>query len=130
LGLNELAEEKPLSPLRILLSQFLNFLVILLLVAAFISFYLGETIEAIAIIFIVIFAGLLGFLQEYQAERSLRALKKLITPTTRVLREGKEKEIPVREVVPGDIVLLESGPLFLQMERSLRPLISMWMKPF
>lgn len=110
-GPNELVEEKPPSPLSILLSQFLNFLVILLLIAAFISFYLGETIEAIAIILIVIFAGLLGFLQEYQAERSLRALKKLITPTTKVLREGKEKEIPVREVVPGDIVLLESGAI-------------------
>lgn len=62
-----------------------------------------------AIFAIVIAAGLLGFFQEYQAEKSLQALKKLITPTAKVIREGRLMEIPVREIVPGDIVFVEAG---------------------
>lgn len=108
-GYNEIEEEKKIPLFKLLLSQFLNLLVIILLIAAGISLYLGETIEALAIFAIVLLAGLLGFVQEYQAEKSLRALKKLILPYTKVLRNGVIEEIPVREVVPGDIVILEAG---------------------
>ncbi len=108
-GPNEIEEAKKISPLKILLSQFLNFLVIILILAGIISFFLGEKVEALAIFAIVIAAGLLGFFQEYQAEKSLQALKKLITPTAKVIREGRLMEIPVREIVPGDIVFVEAG---------------------
>ncbi|MCS7149298.1 MAG: cation-translocating P-type ATPase [Caldimicrobium sp.] len=108
-GYNEIEEERRIPVLKLLLSQFLNILVLILLLASLISLYLGEKIEALAIISIILIAGLLGFLQEYQAERSLKALKKLILPFTRVIRNGKTVEIPVREVVPGDIVILEAG---------------------
>lgn len=108
-GPNELEEEKKISPLKILISQFLNFLVLILIVAGIVSYFLGEKIEAIAILAIVLAAGLLGFFQEYQAERSLKALKKLITPTAKVIREGRLMEVPVSEIVPGDIVFVEAG---------------------
>jgi Ca2+-transporting ATPase len=110
-GPNELEEGKRLSPLRIFLSQFLNFLVLILIAAGLISYFLGDKIEALAIFAIVLAAGLLGFFQEYQAEKSLQALKKLITPTAKVIREGRVVEIPVREIVPGDIVFVEAGDI-------------------
>lgn len=108
-GFNEIEEEKKIPYFKMLVSQFTNLLVVILIVSALISLYLGETIEAIAIIAIVLLAGILGFLQEYQAEKSLIALKKLIVPYTKVIRDGKVREIPVRELVPGDIVQLEAG---------------------
>lgn len=108
-GLNQIEEEKKVSPFKILISQFFNFLVLILIVAGIVSYFLGEKIEAIAILTIVFAAGLLGFFQEYQAERSLQALKKLITPRAKVVREGKLMEIPVFEIVPGDIVYMEAG---------------------
>ena len=108
-GPNELEEEKKISPLKILISQFLNFLVLILIIAGIVSYFMGEIAEAIAILAIVLAAGLLGFFQEYQAEKSLQALKKLIMPTAKVVREGKLMEIPVSEIVPGDIVFVEAG---------------------
>lgn len=108
-GHNEIEEEIKISPLKILLSQFLDFLVVLLIIASIISFSLGETLEALAIILIVIMAGLLGFVQEYQAEKSLKALKKLVTRTAKVIRGGEIKEVPVERLVPGDIILVEPG---------------------
>lgn len=108
-GYNEIEEEKKIPYLKLFISQFLNILVLILIGSALISFYLGETIEAVAILAIVLLAGILGFIQEFQAEKSLRALKKLIIPYTKVIREGKIIEVPVRELVPGDIVVLEAG---------------------
>jgi Ca2+-transporting ATPase len=108
-GPNELIKKKRESPLLLLLSQFTNFLVVILLIAAGISAFLGDVVEFITIMAIVIMAGVLGFIQEYKAEKALEALKRLAAPTARVLREGKEEEIPAREIVPGDIVLLRTG---------------------
>lgn len=108
-GYNELIEKKKESPLLLLLSQFTNFLVVILLIAAGISAVMGDVVEFIAIMTIVLMAGVLGFVQEYKAEKSLEALKQMAAPTTSVIREGKEEEIPAKELVPGDIVLIRAG---------------------
>ena len=84
-------------------------MILVLLGAAVISAYLGEVADAIAISAIVILNGALGFIQEYRTERSLQALHRLAAPTAKVLRDGKVLTIPARDIVPGDIALLESG---------------------
>jgi len=109
-GLNELGEKEKVSPLRLLLSQFNDFMIWVLIVAAFIAgFFLKETIDAAAIFVILILNATLGFVQEYRAEKALEALKRLTAPSARVLRDGKEKVVPTKEIVPGDIVLLYAG---------------------
>lgn len=110
-GVNELEEAKRISPLQIFLSQFKNVLILILLVAVIISACIGDKIEALVIFAIVIFAVFLGFIQEYRAEKTMAALKRMAAPVARVLRGGEEREIPARELVPGDIVLLETGSL-------------------
>jgi len=110
-GLNELAESGLRSPWRILWEQFSAVLVLILLGAAVLSLLLGEMKDAIAIGAIVILFALLGFVQEYRAEQAMAALRKLATPLVRVQRDGRLVEIPAREVVPGDIILLEAGNL-------------------
>ncbi|MFH1032354.1 MAG: calcium-translocating P-type ATPase, SERCA-type [Chloroflexota bacterium] len=108
-GPNELVEKKKISPWAIFLEQFKNFLIIILLVAVVLSAILGEVADAIVIAIIVVFAAGLGFIQEYRAERALEALKKMAAPTATVIRDGKETEVPARELVPGDIVILRTG---------------------
>jgi Ca2+-transporting ATPase len=108
-GLNELQVGDQISPWAILLEQFKNVLIIILLVAVALSAFLGEIIEAIAIAVIVLFAVLLGFLQEYRAEQALEALRRLTALTATVLRGGREVEIPARDLTPGDIILLWAG---------------------
>ncbi|MEM3399326.1 MAG: calcium-translocating P-type ATPase, SERCA-type [Candidatus Micrarchaeia archaeon] len=109
-GYNELVEKKKKSALDMFLSQFKNILIIILIIAAAISaFLLNEYIDAAAIFAIVILNAILGFRQEYQAEKALEALKKLAAPKARVLRDGEIEYIPARELVPGDIVLFEAG---------------------
>ncbi len=108
-GANKLAEQEPPSALILFLEQFNNFIVWVLIAASLISGFLGEWEDAIAIIAIVILNAILGFIQESRAQKSLAALKKLSAPTTRVLRDGEYSVIPSEQVVPGDIVLLESG---------------------
>jgi Ca2+-transporting ATPase len=108
-GPNELAEKKKISPLMLWLGQFKDFLIIILLVAVALSAVLGEVIDAIVIFVIVLFATTLGFIQEYRAERAMEALKRMAAPTSSVIRDGQEIEIPAREIVPGDIVALRTG---------------------
>ncbi|RMG06005.1 MAG: ATPase, partial [Cyanobacteria bacterium J055] len=108
-GYNELIEQNLKSPWLVLWEQFTDTMVLILIVSAAISGFLGDFQEAIAIIAIVIFNACLGFKQEYQAERSLAALKKLAVPNVRVRRHGTVEEVSARELVPGDIVLLEAG---------------------
>jgi Ca2+-transporting ATPase len=92
-----------------LLDQFSDFMIIVLIVAAVISGFIGEPADMIAIIVIVILNAIIGFVQEYRAERAVEALKRMAAPTTTVLRDGVPSEIPASEVVPGDIVMLEAG---------------------
>ena len=92
-----------------LLEQFENVLILILLVGAGLSAILGHETEAIVISVIVVFAALLGFLQEYRAERALEALRELAAPTATVVRGGRELDVPARELVPGDLVRLTAG---------------------
>ncbi len=107
-GFNELFAKKK-SPLIMFLKQFANFLIAILLAATIISLILGEIVDAIAIMVIVLVMGIMGFIQEFRAERTIETLKKLAAPTCKVLRDGEERIIPAREVVPGDIILLSEG---------------------
>src|SRR3989449_6829094 len=115
-GPNELVQTTRISPLRILLTQFTDALVIVLIIAAIISAALGlaqnetsDLYDAILIIAIVIMNAVLGFFQEYRAERSLEALKTLAAPRAHVVREGAVLAIPSRELVPGEVIVLAAG---------------------
>lgn len=108
-GFNELAEKEKTVWWKRFLAQFQDFMVLVLLGATLISAFLGEYADAITILIIVLMNAILGFVQEYRAEQSLAALKKLASPTARVVRNGMVQQIPARELVPGDILVLESG---------------------
>ena len=108
-GPNELAERPRPGIWRLLYEQFNNFLVIILIAAAVISFALGEIKEAAAILTIVILNAILGMVQERRAEEALAALQKMAAPEARVLRDGHRVTVPARELVPGDLVFLEAG---------------------
>ena len=109
-GPNELQAARRISPWEILIEQFKNVLIIILLIATVISAFVGESpVEAIAIAIIVLFAVVLGFVQEYRAERAIEALRQLAAPTATVIRNDEELEIAARELVPGDVTLLRAG---------------------
>jgi len=108
-GLNELAEEAGKSIWSMLLDQFKEFLVVLLLIAAVISGFLGEWVDSVVILIIVALNAFLGVFQEFKAEKALAALKKLAAPHAKVLRNGHVHEISASELVPGDIIILEAG---------------------
>src|SRR5512147_1264744 len=109
LGPNELKAGQRTTPLVILIEQFKNIFVIILLLAAGISAVLGHGVESLAITVIVLFSVVLGFVQEYRAERAIEALRDLAAPTATVRRGGEEVEVPARELVPGDVILLSAG---------------------
>jgi len=108
-GSNELTREKRASPVALFIAQFKNTLIIILLVATVLSALLGEIVDAAIISVIVLFCAVLGFVQEYRAERALDALKRMLAPTINVLRDGVATRIASRELVPGDVMLLEAG---------------------
>jgi P-type Ca2+ transporter type 2C len=108
-GLNEFKEEEKESPLKLLLAQFKNFLIIILLLAVLISFILGEAFDALIILIIVVLSAVLGFIQEYRSQKALKALKKLAAPEAEVLRDHKVVKIEAKNIVPGDIILLKVG---------------------
>jgi len=109
LGPNELVERGGKKPLSILWEQFTSTMVLILIAAAIVSAFLGKPLETIAISAIVILFVLLGFIQEYRAERAIAALKQLAVPIVRVIRGGHDEQLNARELVPGDIVVLEAG---------------------
>ena len=109
LGANELVKEERASPIALFLAQFKNTLIVILLVATVLSAALGEIVDAAIIAAIVLFCAVLSFVQEYRADNALNALKKMLAPMVRVLRDGIETRIPSRELVPGDVMLLEAG---------------------
>jgi len=111
LGPNRLEEVGRISPWRQFANQFTDFIVLVLMGAALVSGLLQEWLDAIAILVIVVLNAVLGFIQEYRAERALEALKKMAAPLARVVRGGETKNIPAEEVVPGDIMVLEMGDL-------------------
>jgi P-type Ca2+ transporter type 2C len=108
-GANQLVEGEKMSLLTIFFNQFRDFMIIVLLAATLISGILGEYTDAITIIAIIVLNGILGFIQEVKAERSLATLKELTAPMARIRRDGNVVTVPAKELVPGDIVLLEGG---------------------
>ncbi len=108
-GSNELTAAAKTHWWKLLFEQFKNTLVLILLVASALSGVLGHATEAIAIAVIVLFAVILGFVQEFRAGRALEALQQMAAPTATVIRDGKEIEIAAKEVVPGDIIFITTG---------------------
>ncbi|GIU92448.1 MAG: ATPase [Acidimicrobiia bacterium] len=108
-GPNELTHSEPPSPWAVLAAQFRNLLIVMLLVGAGLSALVGHGLEAVIIAVIVLFAALLGFVQEYRAERALQALREMASPTAKVIRGATLTTIESRLLVPGDVVVLEAG---------------------
>lgn len=108
-GHNELTEGKRVSPFMLFLNQFKDFMVLVLMGATLISGLLGEYLDAVTIIAIIVINSVLGFVQEFRAEKSLHALKEMSAPSAKVLRGGQMMDIPARELVVGDVIVLESG---------------------
>jgi Ca2+-transporting ATPase len=108
-GPNELTERPRPGFFALLWDQFNNYLVIILIIAAAVSLALGEWVDSIAIMFIVVLNAVVGVIQESKAEQALAALKKMAAPNAQVMRDGQQMTIPGREIVGGDIVLLEAG---------------------
>jgi Ca2+-transporting ATPase len=108
-GPNKLVEAEKISALKILLHQFTSPLIYVLLIAGVVTLLLKEYVDSGVIFAVVILNAIIGFIQEYKAEESVQALKKMVVPRARVVRDGKEKEINSEELVPGDMVLLASG---------------------
>lgn len=114
-GLNMLETGKKINPFKLFISQFNDVLIIILIIAAAVSFGVsfleeeGHITESLLIFAIVIAIAIIGFFNEYKAEKTVEALKKLVGHSARVRRGGKEKEIPATELVPGDIVILDEG---------------------
>jgi Ca2+-transporting ATPase len=108
-GPNELEAARRVSKWRLLLDQFKNVLIVILLVATGLSAFLGEGVEAMVIGVIVLFAVGLGFIQEFRAERAIDALRKMAAPTATAIRDGEELEVSAQHLVLGDIVLLQAG---------------------
>jgi Ca2+-transporting ATPase len=110
-GPNTIPEHRQRSLTRIFIDQFTDFMILVLIGAAIVSGMLGERLDALAIVIIVVLNGIIGFVQEYRADRAMQAIKKLATPTTHVRREQQIVSLSTLDVVPGDIVLLEAGDL-------------------
>jgi P-type Ca2+ transporter type 2C len=110
-GPNAIVTARRRGPLRMLLAQFTDFMVLVLLAAAVLAGFLGEPQDIVAIVAIVVLNAALGFVQEYRAERAMAALQALAAPHARVRRGGDTRTVPAFDLVPGDVVLLEAGSL-------------------
>jgi len=108
-GLNEIKEGKKISPWQIFLNQFKSVVIWVLIAATIISAFLREYVDAIVVLVIIILIAFIGFFQEYRAEKSIDALKKLASLKATVLRDGQKKDIDSKEIVLGDIIILETG---------------------
>ncbi|MEN6315576.1 MAG: cation-translocating P-type ATPase [Clostridiaceae bacterium] len=108
-GPNILAEKEKISPLKLFFSQFTDVMVLILLASTAISAFMGEMTEAVTIIAIVLLNAVLGFVQEFRTEKTMEALKSLAAPAAKVLRDGKQVSIPAEQIVPGDVIILETG---------------------
>jgi Ca2+-transporting ATPase len=110
-GANELLEAKQASPLMLFLQQFKNSLLIILLIAAVLSAYTGLVADAVAITLLVLFNAIISFVQEHKAQQSLQALKEMGAPNALVLRDGEWLSVPAKDIVPGDILRLNTGDI-------------------
>jgi len=110
-GYNEIEQKKRKTIFQMYVDQFKDFMIIILIIAAVISGLLGELTDAVVILMIVVLNAVLGVVQENKAEESLAALKRMSAPSAKVLRNGRHDIIPARMLVPGDVVILETGDL-------------------
>ena len=110
-GPNELPSAVSIPAWKVLLRQFKNVLIVILLIAIVLSLALGHVLETAGIAVITLFTVALGFVQEYRADRALEALRRMAAPMATVIRDGEECEVPAREVVPGDMIVLVAGDL-------------------
>lgn len=108
-GANRLREGKKTSVFKLFLSQFGDVITMVLIGATVVSYCLGETENAVTVLLILLLNGILGFVQEFRTEQSMRALKAMTAPTANVVRDGTMAQIPAEQVVPGDLVVLEAG---------------------
>jgi len=108
-GPNQLESPSKPSPLRIFLSKFKDYMVLVLIFAAIVSYIAGEGTNSLVILGIVVLVAIIGFVQEYKAERAMEALREMVAPEADVMRDGRLSTIPAAELVPGDIVFLEAG---------------------
>ena len=108
-GRNELQVTRRTTAWKLLLEQFQNVLIVILLAATVLSAFMGHAVEAAAIAVIVLFSVLLGFIQEYRADRAIQSLREMAAPLAKVLRDGREVDLPARDLVPGDVILLRAG---------------------
>ncbi|NIU84087.1 MAG: HAD-IC family P-type ATPase, partial [Candidatus Korarchaeota archaeon] len=109
-GLNELVEKERISPLGIFINQFKSILILILIIAALVSgFILQEYTDMIVILIIVVLNSIIGFVQEYRAEKAVGALKKMVSRNSKVLRGGEIREISSSNLVPGDILFIQEG---------------------
>lgn len=108
-GKNELVEEKKAGPLRMFLAQFMDILIILLILAAVASYFVGDVLDSAVILFVVVVNATVGFIQEYRAEQAMEKLKGLVSTEATVIRDGMTQKIPASELTIGDIVIIEEG---------------------
>lgn len=108
-GKNQITDKKKKTVIRMLLHQFMDFMILVLIAAAVISGILGDVTDTVIIFAIIVINAVVGFIQEYRAEKAMEALKQMAATNARILREGKAIDIPASDLVPGDVVMLEAG---------------------
>ncbi len=108
-GRNRIEAKSGISPWKILADQFKDIIIVLLVIAAVVSFSIGDVIEGAAVLVVILITALFGFITEYRAERSVEELQKMITPVAKVMRDGEIDEIDASLLVPGDIIIIEEG---------------------
>lgn len=108
-GRNELVEGKKAGPVRLFLGQFMDILILILIIAAVAAYYVGDAVDAIVILIVVLINAIVGFVQEYRAEKAMEKLKGLISAEAVVIRDGQEQKVTAGDLTLGDIVLLEEG---------------------
>lgn len=108
-GYNEMEGDGGVNPFKLMLKQFFNVMVLILVIAMAVSFAFKDWIEAGVIAFIMLLNAAIGFMQEYKAEKTMESLRQMASPTAQVIRDGKQKTIPTRDLIPGDVIILKNG---------------------
>lgn len=108
-GFNEMEGDGGVNPVKLMLKQFLNFMVLILVIAMVVSFVFKDWIEGGVIAFIMFLNAGIGFMQEYKAEKTMESLRQMASPTAEVIRDGHQKTVATRELVPGDVIILKNG---------------------
>jgi magnesium-transporting ATPase (P-type) len=108
-GFNEMEGDGGVNPFKLMLKQFFNVMVLILVIAMAVSFAFKDWIEAGVIAFIMLLNAGIGFMQEYKAEKTMESLRQMASPTAQVIREGHQKTVATRDLIPGDIIILKNG---------------------